>query len=65
MLISFDKEDSVKISVHGFNENEMKLLENKYNKLRKPDEMYWLTIKLINNIEVTFFRTIWEEKKNG
>jgi hypothetical protein len=65
MLISFDKEDSVKISVHGFNENEMKLLENKYDKLRSPDKMDWFTVKLINNIEVTFFRTIWEEKKNG
>lgn len=65
MQISIDNTDRVIISVHGFNENEMKLLENKYDKLRKLDEPEWLTIKLINNIEVTFFKTAWEENKNG
>jgi|GEM_PF-3822182 len=64
MQISFYNEEDVKINIHGFYENEMKLLENKYNKLRSPDKMDWLVIKLTNNIEVTFFRTIWEEKKN-
>jgi hypothetical protein len=63
MQVSFDNEDSVKISIHGFCENEMKLLENKYNQLRKHDEPDWLAIKLINNIEVTFFRAMWEEKE--
>lgn len=63
MHISFDMYDSVKISVHGLNETEMKLLENKYDKLRSPDEMDWLTVKLINDIEVTFFSSIWEEKE--
>ena len=64
MQISIDNEEDVKINIHGFYENEMKLLENKYNTLRSPEKMDWLVIKLTNNIEVTFFRTIWEEKKN-
>ena len=58
MQISIDNEEDVKINIHGFCENEMKLLENKYNTLRSPEKMDWLVIKLTNNIEVTFFRTI-------
>ena len=38
MQISFYNEEDVKINIHGFYENEMKLLENKYNKLRSPDK---------------------------
>jgi len=64
MLVSFDKTDRVSLSIHDFSEKEMRLLEDRFDVLRSPDKMDWLTIKLINQIELTFFRNIMEAK-NG
>ncbi len=64
MLVSFDKTDRVSLSIHDFSEKEMRLLEDRFDVLRSPDKMDWLTIKLINQIELTFFRNIMEAE-NG
>ena len=64
MLVSFYKTDRVSLSIHDFSEKEMRLLEDRFDVLRSPDKMDWLTIKLINQIELTFFRNIMEAE-NG
>ena len=64
MRIMFDKTDRVSLGIHDLSEEEMKLLENRFDVLRSPEETGWLTIKLINQIELTFFKNVWEEKKN-
>jgi hypothetical protein len=64
MLVSFDKTDRVSLSIHDFSEKEMRLLEDRFDVLRSPDKMDWLTIKLINQIELTFFRNIMEAEND-
>ena len=64
MRIMFDKTDRVSLGIHDLSEEEMKVLENRFDVLRSPEETDWLTIKLINQIELTFFKNVWEEKKN-
>ena len=64
MLVSFYKTDRVSLSIHDFSEKEMRLLEDRFDVLRSPDKMDWLTIKLINQIELTFFRNIMEAEND-
>ena len=60
MRIMFDKTDRVSLGIHDLSEEEMKLLENRFDVLRSPEETDWLTIKLINQIELTFFKDVME-----